>query len=42
MARAEEIQCVVSHRDIPFGGSQCPALWEYADGVDTMAFLLAL
>jgi hypothetical protein len=42
MARAEEIQCVVSHRDIPFGGSQRPALWEYADGVDTMAFLLAL
>jgi hypothetical protein len=42
MARAEEIQCIVSHRDVPFGGSQRPALWEYADGVDTMAFLLAL
>jgi hypothetical protein len=42
MARAEEIQCVVSHRDIPFGGSQGPALWEYADGVDTLAFLQGL
>jgi hypothetical protein len=41
-ARAEEIQCIVSHADISFGGSQRPALWEYADGVDTMSFLLAL
>ena len=41
-SRAEEIQCVVSHADISFGGSQRPALWDYADGVDTMGFLLAL
>lgn len=40
--RAHEIQCMVSRRDIPFGGSQSPALWDYADGVDTLAFLLAL
>jgi hypothetical protein len=40
--RAHEIQCVVSHADIPFGGSQNPALWDYADGEDTLAFLLSL
>jgi hypothetical protein len=40
--RHEEIQCVVSRKDIPFGGAQCPMLWEYADGVDTLAFLSGL
>ncbi len=40
----EQIQCVVSHaggwlRDVAFGKSQRPALWEYADGVDTVSFL---
>ncbi|MBC5775189.1 acyl-CoA reductase [Pontibacter sp. KCTC 32443] len=24
---------------IPFGKAQCPMVWDYADGVDTMAFL---
>lgn len=37
--REEEIQCVVSRKDIPFGAAQSPKLWEYADGVDTMEFL---
>ena len=37
--RSEEIQCIVSTEDIPFGQSQKPELWDYADGVDTMAFL---
>ncbi|MBR0363069.1 MAG: aldehyde dehydrogenase, partial [Alistipes sp.] len=37
---AEHIQCVVSHSDIPFGRAQYPALTDYADGVDTMRFLL--
>ena len=23
-------------------GTQCPAPWEYADGIDTLSFLLAL
>jgi hypothetical protein len=41
-SRSNEIQCMVSLLDIPFGGSQSPALWEYADGVDTLSFLLAL
>ncbi len=39
---AEKIQCVVGHGHVPFGHSQHPALWEYADGVDTMRFLLGL
>jgi len=38
------IQCIVSHLDIensiPFGETQNPALWDYADGVDTINFLL--
>lgn len=37
---AEHIQCVVSRSDIPFGRAQYPALMDYADGVDTMRFLL--
>ena len=36
----EHIQCVVSRSDIPFGSAQYPALMDYADGVDTMRFLL--
>ncbi len=27
---------------IPFGEAQCPMVWDYADGVDTMAFLQKL
>ena len=43
----ENIQCIVSHSEefenrVPFGKSQQPELWDYADGVDTMAFLLSL
>ena len=40
----DEIQCVVSHLDIegcvPFGEAQHPQLSNYADGVDTMEFLI--
>ena len=47
---SEDIQCVVSHLDtitthlpfghtIAFGSAQYPTLMDYADGVDTMAFL---
>ena len=41
----DEIQCVISEpvfsdlNVLPFGESQSPQLWDYADGVDTMAFL---
>ena len=41
---AEHIQCVVSNSGIegsqPLGRAQYPALMDYADGVDTMRFLL--
>ncbi len=46
--RKEEIQCVVSTQDlagwkvIPPGKAQKPALTDYADGVDTLEFLLSL
>lgn len=38
---AEKIQCIVSKdtRHIPFGQAQMPEVWDYADGVDTLAFL---
>ena len=34
-----EIQCIVGRDQTPFGRAQQPALDDYADGVDTMAFL---
>lgn len=34
-----EIQCIVGREQTPFGRAQQPALDDYADGVDTMAFL---
>ncbi len=37
----EQLQCVVSKNDIPFGQTQNPNLWDYADGEDTIAFLTA-
>ena len=37
----ESIQCAVGNNLIPFGDAQNPTLHEYADGVDTMAFLTA-
>jgi hypothetical protein len=41
-AHAEQLQCVVSKTDIPFGNTQNPNLWDYADGVDTVEFLREL
>ena len=43
----DKIQCVVGNNnwiegEVKFGESQHPSLWEYADGVDTMEFLLNL
>jgi hypothetical protein len=40
----EEIQCISGKTSpyIPFGQSQQPELWDYADGVDTLEFLLKL
>ena len=37
-----DIQCVTGHGFIPFGMAQSPSLMDYADGVDTMAFLTGL
>jgi hypothetical protein len=47
-ALASQIQCIVGHSSlgipgiIPFGQTQCPAPWDYADGVDTLQFLSGL
>lgn len=40
----DQIQCVLSAHaqfkgSLPFGQSQQPELWDYADGIDSMAFL---
>jgi hypothetical protein len=37
-----DVQCIVGHGNIPFGRAQQPGLFDYADGVDTMQFLLTL
>jgi hypothetical protein len=48
MESLDEIQCVVGTANlpgmdvIPFGKAQTPTLSAYADGVDTMAFLVEL
>jgi hypothetical protein len=46
LEKAEEIQCVSTHLALPqavlLGKAQQPALWEYADGVDPISFLLEL
>lgn len=47
MINSNKIQCVVTNMDfpanrIPFGRTQIPELWDYADGVDTVEFLLGL
>ena len=40
------IQCIVSNNlvqnSIPFGQSQRPQLWDYADNVDTISFSLTI
>ncbi len=36
------IQCIVGHGHIPFGKAQMPSLIDYADGVDTIEFLIGL
>ena len=38
----KEIQCIAGYGGIPFGQAQSPELMDYADGVDTMQFLLSL
>lgn len=42
LSASDEIQAIIGRGFTPFGDSQKPALSEYADGVDTMAFLCGL
>jgi hypothetical protein len=37
-----DVQCVVGHGLMPFGKAQQPGLTDYADGVDTVRFLMEL
>lgn len=43
---SDNIQCIVAKgfdaEEIEFGDTQKPELWDYADGVDTLSFLLKL
>lgn len=45
-SESDQIQCVVSNNlipnSIPFGQTQQPKLWDYADNVDTLRFLISL
>ncbi|MFT3946050.1 MAG: acyl-CoA reductase [Agriterribacter sp.] len=38
----EEIQCIAGNEKTPFGSTQQPQLNDYADGIDTMHFLLSI
>jgi len=43
---ADQIQCIVSNDliidSIAFGNTQKPKLWDYADNVDTLQFLISI
>jgi hypothetical protein len=38
----DDLQCAVGHDHIPFGQAQLPSLTDYADGIDTINFLIKL
>jgi hypothetical protein len=38
-SQINRIQCIVGSKYVPFGKSQFPKLWEYADNIDTLEFL---
>lgn len=42
LAQEPDLQAIVGRGHIPFGQGQCPGLADYADGVDTLAFLSVL
>jgi hypothetical protein len=42
LVQNEAIQCIVGQENTSFGMAQQPGLFDYADGVDTMQFLLTL
>jgi hypothetical protein len=39
---SEDVQCIVGRKYTPFGQAQQPSLTDYADGIDTLQFLLSL
>ena len=45
-SETEQIQCIVSNNlvkdSIDFGQTQRPNLWDYADNIDTISFLLTI
>jgi len=41
-AGIDDLQCLVGHGNTAFGSGQTPGICDYADGVDTMAFLSGL
>jgi hypothetical protein len=42
LKQQQDVQCIVGRQQIPFGQAQLPCLTDYADGVDTLQFLLSL
>lgn len=42
LSNNQDVQAIVSSDHIPFGQAQTPSLTDYADGVDTIAFLKGL
>ena len=46
VTKKDAIQCVIASgfydKELPFGAAQKPQLYDYADGVDTLDFLLKL
>ena len=42
LQNSPDVQCIAGHGHLPFGMAQSPSLTDYADGVDTMAFLMSL
>jgi len=36
----DAVQCVAGHGHVPFGTTQQPELWDYADNIDTIRFVL--
>jgi hypothetical protein len=41
MAQEQDLQCILGNGRLPFGRAQCPGLMDYADGADTLKFLLS-
>jgi hypothetical protein len=42
LSRHPDLQCIVGSKEVPFGSSQTPGLFDYPDGVDILQFLLEI